>query len=536
MTYRIAPRIAHRITRITTLLALALATALAAGPALADDLEITHWGAELEWFLEAGAPAPGATETFVVHATWLDDFRPVTTGEVTLQIHDRYGEVFSEATAGLDREGIFAVPLTLPEPGHYYLTAVHEDADGMRESTLGQVHVPGDHDHGDDEHGHDHAGDDHGHAHGEDDHGHDHGHDDHGHAHDADDTITFFKETQWRMRFATTPARHEPFAERIEVPGTVREVPGKRTRLIAPADGVVTADGDWPAPGREVNAGDSLMRLAVLPDSGTSSGLALDLARARERMTAAEADLERLTALAEEGVIADSRVVEARRERNTARAELDDARDRQERLDGSAVSGTLALRAPAGGRVESLDVSPGEVVQAGQQLASVLDSEALWVVAHLYPADLERVTSLADPAVRHPGSREWHTVGGAPVWEGGAFDGPGQTLPVAFALAESGPRYRPGMPLTVSLAAGPSRHRITLPTAALIDDDGVQVVMVQTGGKTFERRPVRTGIRAAGRVEILAGVEADERVVVRGAYAVLLAGRDVGDIGHGHSH
>ncbi|MGM0554598.1 MAG: efflux RND transporter periplasmic adaptor subunit [Pseudomonadota bacterium] len=539
MTDQIAYRITHRITRITTLLSLAFAPALATGPALADDLEITHWDAELEWFLEASTSTPGATETFVVHATRLDDFQPVTTGKLTLQMHNRYGEVFSEATAGLDRKGIFAVPLTLPAPGHYYLTAVHEDADGMRESTLGQVHVPGDHDHGDEEHGHDHAADDHGHAHGEDDHGRDHGHDDEEHAHDAhdaDDSITFLKETQWRMRFATTRARHEPFAERIEVPGTVREVPGKRTRLVAPADGVITADGDWPTPGRQVNAGDSLMRLTVLPDSGTSSGLALDRVRARERLTAAEADLERLTALADQGVIADSRVVEARRERNTARAELNDARDRQERLDGSAVSGSLALRAPAGGRVESLDVSPGEVVQAGQLLARVLDGEALWLVAHLYPADLERVTSLADPAVRHPGSREWHAVGGEPVWEGGAFDGPGQTLPVTFALAESGPRYRPGLPLTVSLAAGPSRHRITLPTAALIDDDGVQVVMVQTGGETFERRPVRTGIRSAGRVEILAGVEADERVVVQGAYAVLLAGRDSDDIGHGHAH
>ncbi|WP_018950512.1 efflux RND transporter periplasmic adaptor subunit [Thioalkalivibrio sp. ALMg11] len=534
MTYRIT----HRITRIAILLVLALAT----GPTLAEDLEITHWDAGLEWFLEAGPLEPGASETFLVHATWLDDFRPVTTGELTLQMHNRYGEVFSEATAHLDREGIFAVTLQLPEAGRYYLTGVHQDANGIRESTLGQVEIPGRHRHGheddhahpaDEDHGHDHDADDRGHPHDGDDHGHAHDDD---HAHDADDTITFLKETQWRMRFATASARYEPFAERIAVPGTIREVPGQRTRLVAPADGVITADGDWPAPGREVHAGDSLMRLAVLPDSGTSSGLALDLARAQERLTAAEADLERLTGLAEEGVIADSRVVEARRERNTARAELDDARDRQERLDGSAVSGTLALRAPAGGRVESLDVSPGEIVQAGQHLASLLDGEHLWLVAHLYPADLERVTSLADPAVRQPGSREWLAVGGEPVWEGGAFDGPGQTLPVAFALQAADTQYRPGMPVTVSLAAGPPRHRVTLPVGALIDDDGVPIVIVQTGGESFERRPVHTGARSAGRVEILSGIEADERVVTQGAYAVLLAGRDSDDIGHGHAH
>ncbi|OOC48445.1 efflux transporter periplasmic adaptor subunit [Thioalkalivibrio versutus] len=528
MTHPMTHPITHRIARLVTLLVLGLAT----GPILAEDLEITHWDAGLEWFVEAGPLEPGASETFLVHATWLDDFRPVTTGELTLQMHNRYGEVFSEATAHLDREGIFAVTLQLPEAGRYYLTGVHEDADGLRESTLGQVTVPGGHrhDHQDD---HAHPGDE-GHAHDEDDHG--HAHDDEGHAHDADDTITFLKETQWRMRFATAPARYEPFAERIEVPGTIREVPSQRTRLVAPADGIITADGDWPAPGREVHAGDSLMRLAVLPDSGTSSGLALELARAQERLTAAEADLERLTGLAEEGVIADSRVVEARRERNTARAELDDARDRQERLDGSAVSGTLALRAPAGGRVESLDISPGEIVQAGQRLASLLDGEHLWLVAHLYPADLARVTSLADPAVRQPGSREWRAVGGEPVWEGGAFDGPGQTLPVAFALEAADARYRPGMPVTISLAAGTPRHRVTLPVGALIDDDGVPIVIVQTGGESFERRPVHTGARSAGRVEILSGIEADERVVTRGAYAVLLAGRDSDGIGHGHAH
>ncbi|MFO7954705.1 efflux RND transporter periplasmic adaptor subunit [Thioalkalivibrio sp.] len=545
-------RITHRITRIATLLALAMATS----PILAEDLEITHWDAGLEWFLEAGPLKAGASETFLVHATWLDDFRPVTTGELTLQMHDRSGKVFSEATTHLDREGIFTVTLQLPEAGRYFLTGVHEDADGLRESTLGQVTIPGGHRHGqeddhahpsddghahDEEHGHDHGTDEQGHTPDTDDHGHEHGDNEHGlgdeeHAQEADNGITFLKETQWRMRFATAPARYEPFAERIEVPGTIREVPGQRTRLVAPADGVITADGDWPAPGRAVSAGDSLMRLAVLPDSGTSSGLALELARAQERLTAAEADLKRVTALAEEGVIADSRVVEARRERNTARAELDDARDRQKRLDGNTDSGTLALRAPAGGRVESLDISPGEVVQAGQRLASVLDGGHLWLVAHLYPADLARVTSLTDPAVRHPGSREWRAVGGEPVWEGGAFDGPGQTLPVAFTLEAADTRYRPGMPVTVSLAAGTPRHGVTVPVGALIDDDGVPIVVVQTGGESFERRPVRTGARSAGRVEILSGIEADERVVTRGAYAVLLAGRGSDDSGHGHAH
>jgi multidrug efflux pump subunit AcrA (membrane-fusion protein) len=77
---------------------------------------------------------------------------------------------------------------------------------------------------------------------------------------------------------------------------------------------------------------------------------------------------------------------------------------------------------------------------------------------------------------------------------------------------------------------------LTVPERALIDDNGVAVVMVQTGGERFERRPVRTGIRAAGRVAIESGLQPGDRVVIDGAWATLLAGRDNDRAGHGHSH
>ena len=541
-----------------TRVAAALVAGLATLPVLADDIEITRWADGLEWFLEAEPLVAEARRTFLVHVTVLDDHTAVTEGSVTLELYDTDGDVIAHGGSEAERPGIFPVTLNLPAAGRYDLVGRHEGPDGERASDLGEVDIAEardddhthdkDHRHDDD---HDHQ-DDHEHTHGiwswlrdwfSHEHAHDGEHGDHeddhhnGHDHDDEgDAITFLKETQWRMNFAATPARREGFAERIEVPGTIREAPGARARLIAPATGVVTAAERWPQFGRAVERGEPLMRLTLLPDAGAASGLALDVARARERLAAAEAEFERLTALAEEGVVAESRVVEARRERNTARAELDDARERQGRLGGDADPGAIVLRAPADGRVESLEVGPGEVVQAGQRLATVLDGERLWLVAHLYPADLQRVTELADPLVRHPGNRDWHALEGAPVWESGEFEGPGQRLQVAFALGNGAAGYRPGMPVTVSLAVGPPRERILVPRPALIDDDGVSVVIVQTGGESFERRPVRTGLRAAGRVEVVAGLEAGERVVIEGAYAVLLAGRDTDDAGHGHAH
>jgi len=59
---------------------------------------------------------------------------------------------------------------------------------------------------------------------------------------------------------------------------------------------------------------------------------------------------------------------------------------------------------------------------------------------------------------------------------------------------------------------------------------------VQAGGETFERRPLRLGIRAGGYVQILEGVQPGERVVHRGAYLVRLAAMSSQIPAHGHVH
>jgi multidrug efflux pump subunit AcrA (membrane-fusion protein) len=81
----------------------------------------------------------------------------------------------------------------------------------------------------------------------------------------------------------------------------------------------------------------------------------------------------------------------------------------------------------------------------------------------------------------------------------------------------------------------PSPH-LAVPRSALIDDGGQPVVYVQTGGETFTRRPVRTGIQDGPWVEVLSGIDAGDRVVSEGAYYVKLAAAGGEEIGHGHAH
>ena len=75
-----------------------------------------------------------------------------------------------------------------------------------------------------------------------------------------------------------------------------------------------------------------------------------------------------------------------------------------------------------------------------------------------------------------------------------------------------------------------------VPVDAVVDDGGMDVVYVQTGGESFTRKPVRLGIRDGDYIEIREGIEPGDWVVAQGAYSVKLASTSTESIGHGHVH
>ena len=93
-----------------------------------------------------------------------------------------------------------------------------------------------------------------------------------------------------------------------------------------------------------------------------------------------------------------------------------------------------------------------------------------------------------------------------------------------------------GQRLPVNVISASTRQEIAVPATSLINEDGRQVVFVQTGGESFARRNVETGIRDGDYVAITSGLTGGERVVTLGAYNIRLAAAGTSEIGHGHTH
>ena len=111
-----------------------------------------------------------------------------------------------------------------------------------------------------------------------------------------------------------------------------------------------------------------------------------------------------------------------------------------------------------------------------------------------------------------------------------------RTAEVRFSLDNLGAGLRVGQAVKLRLFLGDEKAVTAIPTSAVVDDGGRPVVFVQTGGESFERRPVQLGDAAEGFVQVVTGVEAGERVVSRGAYLVRLAAMSTQIPAHGHVH
>ncbi len=111
-----------------------------------------------------------------------------------------------------------------------------------------------------------------------------------------------------------------------------------------------------------------------------------------------------------------------------------------------------------------------------------------------------------------------------------------RTLPVRFRVDDTRRSLFAGMMAQAHLILDAPREPTAVPVSAVIDDAGTDVVYVQTGAESFERRVVRLGVRDGDHVEVTQGVAPDEWVVAEGGYGVKIASASTESMGHGHAH
>jgi Cu(I)/Ag(I) efflux system membrane fusion protein len=140
-------------------------------------------------------------------------------------------------------------------------------------------------------------------------------------------------------------------------------------------------------------------------------------------------------------------------------------------------------------------------------IADVFDTEAAWVSA----GDRAIMTLPAFPGE---------------TWEGvvdyvyPTAEMMTRTVQVRLRFPNPGDRLRPNMFANVTIGAEPKQGVLTIPQSAVIRSSRGDRVILALGEGRFRPAEVKTGMESGGKVEVLGGLAAGERVVVESQFLI----------------
>lgn len=293
----------------------------------------------------------------------------------------------------------------------------------------------------------------------------------------------------------------EDFADLMEALGTARANESVRVtaNVTETVDTLFFDDGD------EVKRGQILVRL-----------------RQDEEAAALKAAQSRL----DERKAAFSRAQELEKQQALSTATLEEREALLRQIEGEvevirSLIGDRVIRAPFDGVLGLREISEGALVRPGDLITTIddlsgikLDFEAPAIfLSALRPGLIIEARSDSYPGLTFDGTVR--TVNSR-------VDPTTRTVTVRAFLPNEEGLLRPGMLLSVRLEKNPRPAQL-IPEGAVVQQgkkSRVYRVAERDGVTTAELTEVRTGSRVPGKVEILEGLEADDRVIVHGLMQV----------------
>lgn len=483
-----------------------------------DAIGVTRWTDRLELFAEYPPAVEGEELPFLAHLTVLEGFAALEQATVTLVLD---GPTHVEAKVErMLRSGIFRPTLTAPRAGLYQARllvrgpVVNDDVDGFEIQVHGRAEAatePAETESG-------------------------------------AEPISYLKEQQWKIPFATVFAKRGMLTPTIEVAAEVSTPPSGQAEVGAAVAGrVVAPSGGLPRPGQVLRRGELLATIAPAPATPEAAARAeLAVVEAEARVQAASSAFERAERLIADRAISQRELDATRRELRVAKQAVQAAQRARDVFVGASSGrgrGTYRVTAPIDGVLVEITTTAGRSVRAGEPMFRVVNLDELWIRGRVPEREAARLNPHRNAAYKLPGLDTWlplEVEGEAPtaslITVGRTVDRRSRTVDIIYSLPSPEERLRVGAMLRLAVPAGEPRSAVIVPRGALIDDDGRTLVYVQVEGEAFEERSVRVGPRSGDRVGILSGLEDGERVVTVGANVIRLSSRSASAPAHGHVH
>jgi RND family efflux transporter MFP subunit len=160
-------------------------------------------------------------------------------------------------------------------------------------------------------------------------------------------------------------------------------------------------------------------------------------------------------------------------------------------------------------------ISPGQRFDKGTEMYRIADIGHVWVLTDIFEKDREFLKPGAVATIRYQGRAFSARMSDVLP----QFDPQTRTLKARFELDNPDFFLQPDMFVSVDIQVN-MPAALTVPADALIDSGLTKTVYVERGAGSFEPRRVETGWRLGDRVQITAGLEPGDRIVITGNFLI----------------
>lgn len=302
----------------------------------------------------------------------------------------------------------------------------------------------------------------------------------------------------------------EPEAVQLRVPGRVAFRDAAMSRVGTPVTARVAEV--HVTVGAVVHAGDPLVTLSSPQAAETRA----QVEHSRLQIRLSQEMVRRQKDMLAHGVGIDSERFQAEMQLAQAQADLRKY-ENEAALLGEGKNDIVTLRAPIDGSVIVRRASVGATVDpSGEPLIEIGNPQSLWVVADVFEQDLALVRVGAEATVDLAAAAT--PLQGNVASVAGRVEAGQRRVPVYVALdMPIGASIRPGMYALVHIQAAPATGVVVPASAVLVKDGTHQHVYVEREPGLFEAREVQLGRSFDGRLEVVSGIKAGERIVTGGA-------------------
>jgi len=179
---------------------------------------------------------------------------------------------------------------------------------------------------------------------------------------------------------------------------------------------------------------------------------------------------------------------------------------------------TLTIYSPVTGYVSDIKATPGSSVTPDTELVTIVDTTQVKISADVFEYEVPNV-HIGDTARVLLRDLPGRAFSARVEYIQPQVDASSPTYKVRLDMGNPGLAVKPDMYAWAEFTVQ-GDSKLTVPADSVLDAGEHELVYVDRGGGFFEPRQVETGARSGGRVEILAGLKAGERVAASGAFLI----------------